>query len=206
MNPQLRTLLGVLHMFGGLIGFYATLWIFGLKPAIAVSVAFVVVDGGWRLLARKPIPGVWMLSNGLAVGFGIVDLFARTPFMLRFEAPIINVVFALIFLVGARGQRPITVKYAEQGGHFRIPDGRPDIIAFFRALTLAWAVTFFVRAGGFLWIGLHYPLAEAIPRRAVFGWLSIAPTLLASYQGKRTFALCRRLGFFQQPVAAAIAS
>lgn len=186
--------LDVLRQFGGLILYWITLLIFGVKPAIAVALAFVMVDGARRLMARQPLPPIWLIANGAAILFGLIDLYARTPFMIRYEGAIFNLGWAVAFAVGTFGKEPLVLQFARHRSP-DIPD-RPEIIRFFRAFTIAWSLFFVMRAVAFLWIMDGYPLARAIAIRAAFGWISMGVMVLISFNGRRVFELCQSLGFF----------
>ena len=194
---RLRSFLAaVFHTFGGLLLYWAVLLAFGIKPAIAVALGFIAVEGGWRLATRRPFPPLWLLANGAALVFGAIDLWAQTPFMIRYEGAILNLLTAGVFLVGASGQEPLVLRIARQRKP-DIPADRPEVVHFFRAFTLAWALYFVARAGAFLWIMSAFPLAQALAIRAVVSWGSIGVMLLASFNGRRVFDACQRLGFFK---------
>jgi len=206
MKLSWRTLLGVLHMFGGVVLFQLTLRQWGLKPAIAVSLAYLIVDGIWRLAQRQRLPAIWLLSNGMAVVFGIIDLWAKTPFMLRYEAPISNVIVGLVFVVSAGGERPRFIEFAEQGIGRPLPSGRSELIAFMRAFALAWAIYWFARAGVSLWLVSVYPLGKAFALRALIGAISLIAMAGVSLSGRRVFELCQRAGLFRSRAAVIEAS
>ena len=44
MKVSWRTVLGLAHTFGGLLIFQGVLWKWGTKPAIAASLAYLVLD------------------------------------------------------------------------------------------------------------------------------------------------------------------
>jgi uncharacterized membrane protein len=196
MKRLFSFLMAVFHTFGGLILYWTVLLSFGIKPAIAVVLGFIVVEGGWRLATRRPFPPLWLLANGAALVFGAIDLWARTPFMIRYEGAIINLMTAAVFLVGASGREPLVLRIARQRKP-DIPAGRPEVVRFFRAFTLAWALYFVARAGAFLWIMSAFPLAKALAIRAAVSWVSIGVMLLLSFNGRRVFDACQRLGLFQ---------
>lgn len=190
--------IGLLHLCGGLILYWITLLTFGVKPAIAVALLFIIVDGGGRLLASKPLPPVWLIGNGAAILFGLVDLYAHTPFMIRYEGAIFNLGWAAAFAIGTFGREPLVLKFARQRSP-DIPD-RPEIIRFFRAFTIAWSLFFVVRTAALLWIMDSYPLTEAIAIRAGFGWISMGAMIFISLNGRRLFKACQRLGLFTSPL------
>ena len=197
MTFSWRTALGLAHTFGGLLIFQAVLWTWGAKPAIAASLAYLLLDGAWRLARRQKLPAVWLLSNGLALAFGIVDLWARTPFMIRYEGVISNVIVGLLFLAGAGGERPRFMTLVEQGMGQPLPKGRPELVAFFRAFAILWAVYAFAKAGLVLWLVETYPLPTALALRSLVGAVTLVPMLALSFGGRRVFALCQRVGLFR---------
>jgi intracellular septation protein A len=180
--------------FGPLIMFWLLDLAFGLKPAIAGSVVFILGDSLWRWWQGRPFTRLYLLSATLTVLFGGVDLLAVTPFMLKYEAVITNVFTGFAFVAGARGPRPMLQEMAEQrqGGPF--PD-RLDITRFFQLFTLLWAAYFFVKAGFYLTVAALMPLPQAMIVRSVVGSASLALMIAVSVtQGRRLFRLCRWLG------------
>lgn len=194
MRRMVSWFLGLLPTLGGLVLYWAALLMFGVKPAIAVAIVFVLMDGGRRFLARQPFPPIWLIGNGGAIVFGFIDLYARTPFMIRYEGVVLNLVWAVAFAIGAFGREPLVLRFARS----RAPDipDRPEVIRFFRTFTMAWCLFFVIRAATLLWIMHRFALAEAIAIRAAFSWISMGGMLLVSFHGRRVFDLCRGLGFF----------
>jgi intracellular septation protein A len=183
----------ILWEFGPLVVLLALSSAFGLKVAIAGTIAFILIDAARRLRRHIPFTRIYLLSSGLAIIFGTIDLMSQTPFMLKYEAVITNVATGIAFVAGSRGEKPMLQEIAEQrGGTF--PD-RPDVRYFFRLFTLLWAAYFFVKAGVYLWLGAVLPLQRAIVLRSVIGGVSLGVMLVVSItQGRRLFFLCRRLG------------
>ncbi|MGH6878533.1 MAG: septation protein IspZ [Rhizomicrobium sp.] len=196
MKIFIRTLSRLLHTFGGVILFQVIFWRLGLKAAIAATLVFLLADGAWRLAQRERLPMIWLLANGLTLVFGVIDLWAKTPFMIRFEAPITNSIAGLAFLLGARGDRPIILEFAEQwqGAGNRIPLEKPGMIAFFRAFTLAWAIFFFARAAVFLWLAFSVSLDRAIVLRSMIDPVSFIAMMAISICGRPIFGLCQSIG------------
>lgn len=186
---------GLFHNFGGLVLYWTVLLAFGVKPAIAATLLFVLVEGGWRLASRKPFPPIWLFANGAALVFGVIDLWASSPFMIRYEGAIMNLLTAAAFAVGALGREPLVMTFARK----RRPDisvERPEVVRYFRAFTYAWALYFVARAATFLWIMTTFPLIQALVIRTVVAWVSLGVMLLISANGRHVFDACQRLGFF----------
>jgi intracellular septation protein A len=183
----------VLWEFGPLVALLALSEAFGIKVAIGGTIAFIAVDAARRLWSHLPFTRIYLLSSGLAVIFGAIDLVSQTPFMLKYEAVITNAATGIAFVVGARGDKSIMQEIAEQRGQ-AFPD-RADIRHFFRLLTMVWAGYFFAKAGVYLWLGFVLPLRQAMLLRLVIGGVSLGIMVAVSAtQGRRLFFLCRAMG------------
>ncbi len=184
----------VLADFGPLLMFWGLNLTFGLKPAIAGSVLFIVADGMWRWSRGLAFTRIYILTSVLTVMFGSVDLLSTTPFMLKYEAVITNAFTGVAFVAGARGSRPLIMELAEQRQGSPFPQ-RPDVIRFFQLFTLLWAAYFFVKAGFYLAVALLMPLTQAMLVRSVVGSATMALMVAVSAtQGRRLFGLCQRMG------------
>ncbi len=195
---MLGALRWVLADFGPLLMFWALDLAFGLKPAIAGSVLFILADGMWRWRRGLPFTRIYILTSVLTGVFGSVDLLAATPFMLKYEAVITNAFTGLAFVAGARGSRPLIMELAEQRQGSPFPK-RADVTRFFQLFTLLWAAYFFVKAAVYLAVALMMPLTQAMLVRSVAGSVSLALMIAVSVtQGRRLFRLCQWLGLLPQ--------
>lgn len=190
----IRAAAPVIHTFGGLILYWVALLTIGIKAAITVGFVFVGLEAVWRLRKRQTFQPLWLIGNGAVLLLGLIDLFARTPFMLRYEGAIINLATAGAFALGALGPEPLVLRLARKRRQ-DIPADRPEIVSFFRAFTILWSVYFLARAGVSVWIMTSFPLARALPLRALVGWVSLGAMMLLSYNGRMVFKLCQRLGW-----------
>ena len=188
--------LGVAEELGGLLAFSVALWIAGLRAAIAATLLFVLVDGIRRLVRRRPVTRVWILSNVLALVGGTIDLGAATPVLVRYEAVATNLLTAAAFLCGAFGRRSVVQEVAERWHGAPYGAERSDLRAFFRAFTLVWAGYFVLKALLYLWLTAHLPLGRALVLRSAIGTGSFALMILLSWRGPSLFRLCRRCGLF----------
>ena len=180
MQRVLGFLRYIVMEFGALIVFWVALYFFGIKPAIAATIAFILLDALYRWRARKPVTRIYVLTSTLAVVFGAIDLYAANPFMIKYEAVITNTVTGIFFVLGARGEKSMLQEMAERRQQF--PD-RPDVRYFF------------IKAAVYLWLGLILPLERALALRVVIGNVSLVAMLALSFLGgRRLFFLCRWLG------------
>jgi intracellular septation protein A len=183
----------VVTEFGPLIVFWALASTLGTKTAIAGSIAYILADGAWRYRRRRPVTRLYIFSSALTVMFGAIDLFAITPFMLKYESVVTNIATGAAFVLGARGAKPMLQELAEQRGSM-FPEGA-DIRRFFQIFTLLWAAYFFLKAAFYTWLGAVLPLTEAMAVRSLVGGVSLGLMMALSItQGRRLFFLCRWLG------------
>jgi intracellular septation protein A len=189
--------------FGPLIVFWALALSVGIKAAIAGSLVVIVADAVWRLARGRPFTRLYILVSSLTLAFGAVDLWAATPFLLVYEAPITNVLTGLAFIVGAFGQKPMLMEVAQARPGSDVPE-TGETRRFFRLFTLFWAGYFFVKSAAYLWIAATLPLTQALALRSALGGISLAlMTAISVTQGRRLFFLCRRLGWLGAPEAVA---
>jgi len=191
MRAMLKFLRYVVMEFGALIVFWVVLYTAGIKPAIAATVIFILLDASYRRWRKLPVTRIYVLTSALAVGFGCIDLLATNPFMIKYEAVITNIATGIFFVAGARGEKSLVQEVAERRSQF--PD-RADVRYFFRLFTLFWAAYFFVKAAVYLWLGMITPLEQALALRTMIGGISLACMFGLSFAGRYLFFFCRWLG------------
>ncbi|MFZ1963635.1 MAG: septation protein IspZ [Roseiarcus sp.] len=180
--------------FGPLVAFWILSYALGVKAAIVGSIVVIAADATWRRLRRLDFTRLYVLTSGLTLVFGAVDLMSAQPFMLKYEAAVTNVATGIAFVVGALGAKPLIQEVAEQrqGKPF---SGGADIRRFFQLLTLFWAAYFFVKAGFYCWTAWTFPMAQAMALRSLIGGVSLGAMIgLSVTQGRRLFFVCRWLG------------
>ena len=184
--------------FGPLIVFWALAATLGVKPAILGSILFILGDAGWRWRKGLAFTRLYLLISGLTLVFGLIDLAATSPFMLKYEAVVSNLAVGFAFVAGALGEKPILQEVAEQRGESF--NATSEVRAFFRLFTLVWAGYFFLKAAFYVWIVWTLPMLEAMALRSVIGSVTLGLMIALSVtQGRRLFFLCRRLGLLPKP-------
>src|ERR1700723_3174263 len=78
--------------FGPLIVFWLLAMTLGVKPAILGSIVFIIADAVWRWRKGLKFTRLYLLVSALTLVFGFVDLLATSPFMLKYEGAVSNVV------------------------------------------------------------------------------------------------------------------
>ena len=200
MSKLAATARFIVAEFGPLIVFWALAATLGVKPAIAGSILAIVVDAAWRRRKGLAFTRLYLLTSGLTLVFGLIDLASTSPFMLKYEAVVTNVATGLAFVAGALGEKPIIQEVAEQRGETFVATS--EVRAFFRLFTLVWAGYFFLKAAFYVWIVWTLPMLEAMALRSVIGSVTLGLMIALSVtQGRRLFFLCRRLGLLPKPDA-----
>ncbi len=185
--------------FGPLAAFWILSLTLGVKAAIVGSIAVIVVDAVWRRLRRVAFTRLYLLTSGLTLAFGAVDLMSAQPFMLKYEAAITNVATGVAFAIGAFGTKPLIQEVAEQRQGTPFPEA-PDVRRFFQIFTLFWAVYFVAKASLYCWLAWTLPMMQAMALRSILGGVSLGVMIALSVtQGRRLFFLCRWLGLLPAP-------
>jgi intracellular septation protein A len=185
--------------FGPLVAFWTLSLTLGVKAAIIGSVVVIAADAVWRRLRRLAFTRLYLLTSGLTLAFGAIDLMSAVPFMLKYEAPITNFATGVPFVVGAFGAKPLIQEFVEQreGKPFR---AAADIRRYFQIFTLFWAAYFFAKAGVYFWLAWTLPMTHAMALRSILGGVSLGLMIaFSATQGHRMFFLFRRLGLLPVP-------
>jgi intracellular septation protein A len=178
---------------GPLLIFWVLMYTVDLKVAIAVGVVLLLGDAAFRYWRGMPITKLYVLSGGLTVLFGVIDLWAQTPFMLQYEDVITSLVIAVVFAWGARGEKSAIQTMVEQQNPGALDDG-PDIRRFFKLFTWLWAAYFVLKAAVYLWLGAILPMDQALTVRPIVGTASLGAMLLLSWKARSVFDFAERIG------------
>ncbi len=179
-SRQLAT--GIIFDFGGIVVFYALMYTLGLKAAIGGTMVFVVIDTLRRRVQKLGFPKIYVLSTSLVIVFGLIDIYAKNPFMVRWEGVLTNLAVMSFFLAGMRG-RSVFQELAEQQSGQVFTD--PHMLRLFRVMTFLWALYFLAKAGFDVWTGLTMPLAKALAIRQVVGLVGMAAMVVVTIQAEK---------------------
>lgn len=189
----MKRFLPALFEFAPLLIFWVLLWTVDLKIAIGVGVVCVLADIVYRRWRGLPITRLFLLSAGLTLVFGCIDLFAESPFMLKFGDVIVSLAISGAFAWGALGEKSMIQRLVEQQQGDEFEDG-PDIRRFFRLFTWLWAIYFLLKAIVYWWLGEILPMDQALTVRPVVGLVSLGFMLLLSFKAQLLFDLATRFG------------
>ncbi len=182
----------VIYDFGGIIVFWALWKLVSLKAAIAGTLVFVAIDVWRRRRFGIGFPRLYILTTSLAIVFGVIDLAAKTPFMLKYEGAVSTFIIAVFFGIGARGRSAIEELMAQQGGTASVDF--PHARRFYQLLTLTWAVYYLMMSGFYAWVSVHFPYSRAIGIRQIASYVGLAAMVGVSMAGQQLFGAFRRVG------------
>lgn len=191
--------MAVIAQFGGILLFWAVYAIAGLKPAIAATLALLVLELTRRAWRRERPPALFVALSALSITLGTVDLMLVSPLAIRFEGVVTNLVIAAMFAAGSRRAKPLMQHFAEAArGAFANDD--PERTRFFRLLGLLWAGYFASRALVCLLTALWTTLPEALAIRSGYGIIAALPLVAMSFRARSVFVALQRRGWLAQRV------
>lgn len=141
--------------------FYLLLQLVGVNGGLFAALGWSLAAVAVRLVRRKPVPAVLLLTTGLVVVRTIIGV-ATGNLVLYFLQPTLgNFVIALALLGSASLGSPLLAKLARD--FCALPDeftGHPRVRRFFRQVSLLWALVFVTNGATTLWMLLDATLEQ----------------------------------------------
>lgn len=162
--------------------FYASLSLFGLRPAALATATLYYGGLIARLVRRKPVLAAALFTAGF-LALRIVVVFWTGSAFLYFIQPVIGTVaVATIFAASALAGRPVLDRLAHDFCPFSDELSRQLRQArFFTWLSAVWATTYCVNAVGTVWLLTNASLNGFIVIKAVLGPLITLAAAVTSY-------------------------
>ena len=176
--------------FGGIAVFYALLATLGLRAAIIGTVLFVPVDAVRRHALGIGFPRLYILITSTVLVFGLIDVFARQPFMLKYEGAVTESVVGVAFWIGSRGRSIIEELVLQQQPDLEMPNRQ----RFFQLVTRCWSIYFLCMACFYIWVSQNFSLVHAVAIRQVAGIAGALSMGVFSFSGRFAHGLFERLG------------
>ena len=127
--------------------------------------------------------------------FGLIDVFARQPFMLRYEGAVTEGIVGIAFWIGSRGRSIIEELVLQQQPDLEMPNRQ----RFFQLVTRSWAIYFLCMACFYVWVGQTFSLVHAVAIRQVAGIAGALSMGVFSFSGRFAHGLFERLGLMTRP-------
>lgn len=115
----------------------------GFDAGIIAALSWSGLAIGRRLVLRRPVPAILVISTMLLVARTVVGLFTGSAFLYFLQPTVQNFLFAAALLVTLGFDRPLLAKLADDFCAFpEALTGHPQMKRFFRHVSLLWAFVF----------------------------------------------------------------
>lgn len=115
----------------------------GFDAGLIGALSWSALAIGRRLVLRRPVPAILVISTLLLVARTVVGLFTGSAFLYFLQPTVQNFVFAAALLVTLGLDRPLLAKLADDFCAFPASlTGHPQMKRFFKRVSLLWAFVF----------------------------------------------------------------
>lgn len=117
----------------------------GFDAGLIAALSWSGLAIGRRLVLRRPVPAILVISTLLLIARTLVGLFTGSAFLYFLQPTVQNFVFAAALLVTLGLDRPLLAKLADDFCAFPTSlTGHPQMKRFFKRVSLLWATVFLV--------------------------------------------------------------
>lgn len=190
--------------FGPLIGFYVINQFWGFKAGILASIVLVIAEYIWLKWKKQKIAIFFYFSSGVISFFGAADLFLQEAYLMKYEASLTNLLFAVFFGISLFKEKSIVQEFAETQGRTSA-ETSIDKSYFFKVFTAAWTLYFLIKAVFYLWLSSRISMNEGFIVRMFVGKVSFWIMMFFSIGiPKQIWGLMERLRLFPSQRAAKV--
>jgi intracellular septation protein A len=151
--------------------FYLLLTLTNLTGALVAALSWAVGALAWRLVNRKPVPAVLLITTGLLVARTAIGLATGSVFLYFLQPTLQNFLYAAALLITVPMRRPLIARLADDFCAFPAAlTDRDRVQRFFRRVSLLWAAVFTINGSTTLW---------ALAKTSIGDFLAV--TTLGSY-------------------------
>lgn len=123
--------------------FYLLLTLVGLDGGLIAALSWSVLALGRRVVLRKKIPAVLILTTALLVARTVLGLVTGSVFLYFLQPTLQNFLIAFVLLASLPFGRPFLAKLADDFCAFPTSvTEHPRVVRFFRRVSLLWALVF----------------------------------------------------------------
>jgi intracellular septation protein A len=133
--------------------FYVLFVTVGFDGALIAALSWSVVAMARRVVLRQRIPAVLVLMSVLLVARTVLGLATGSVFLYFLQPTLQNFLIAFILLASLPFERPFIAKLADDFCAFPTTVSKhPQIVRFFRRVSLLWALVFLTNGVTTLWM------------------------------------------------------
>jgi uncharacterized membrane protein len=141
--------------------FYLLLTIVGLDGGLIAALSWSVLALGRRVILRKKIPAVLILTTGLLVARTVLGLVTGSVFLYFLQPTLQNFLIAFVLLASLPFGRPFLAKLADDFCAFPTSfTEHPRVVRFFRRVSLLWALVFVTNGATTLYILARWTVGD----------------------------------------------
>ena len=161
--------------------FMLGLWLLGIAGAIGLGLGFVYAAVGWRVVTRRPVPGLLLLGAVTLTTRSILSLATGSVFLYFLQPTLGTVLVATAFLLSVPARRPLAARIAKD--FCPIPpelEARVPVQRFFTQISLLWAAAQITNAVLTIWLLLTESVGSFVVTRTAASLALSALTVTAS--------------------------
>lgn len=179
-----KTKLGLLLAnLGPFLVFYVANHFWGLRPAVATTIVFTLVEIVWKRPNGQASNQFFKFVAAITITFGLFDMVAEESFLFKYEACATNILTAAFFASTLFSKKSIIQEFYEQRANAR--PWTSSLARYFKWLTLVWVFYFLVKAAIYLQMANAYSIEQELTVRGILGWASFALMLGVSIYGSK---------------------
>lgn len=133
--------------------FYLLLTMVGLDGGLIAALSWSVLALGRRVVLRRKIPAVLLLTTGLLIARTVLGLVTGSVFLYFLQPTLQNFLIAFVLLASLPFGRPFLAKLADDFCAFPTSfSEHPRVVKFFRRVSLLWALVFVTNGATTLYV------------------------------------------------------
>ncbi|HET6501603.1 MAG TPA: VC0807 family protein [Amycolatopsis sp.] len=203
--PDFRSLIrqGAKHLLESTIVplglFYLLLTTVGFSGGLIAALSWSILALGRRIVLRRPVPAVLVLTTGLLVGRTVLGLMTGSVFLYFLQPTLQNFLVALVLVGSLPFGRPFIAKLADDFCAFPAAfSEHPRVVKIFRRLSLFWALVFLTNGVTTLWMLAKETVGDFLMVSTAGSWsvvgLAIVISLLWFRRALRGEGIVLRMG------------
>ncbi|WP_342781593.1 VC0807 family protein, partial [Amycolatopsis rhizosphaerae] len=133
--------------------FYLMLTVVGFDGGLIAALSWSLLALARRVVLRRPIPAVLLLTTGLLVARTVLGLLTGSVFLYFLQPTLQNFLIAFVLVATVPTGRPLIAKLADDFCAFPAAfREHPRVVRVFRRLSLLWALVFLTNGAATLWM------------------------------------------------------
>ncbi len=141
--------------------FYLLLTVVGLDGGLIAAVSWSVLAVIRRVILRKKIPAVLILTTALLIARTVLGLLTGSVFLYFLQPTLQNFLIAAVLLASLPFGRPFIAKLADDFCAFPATfSEHPRVVQFFRKVSLLWALVFVTNGVATLYILARWTVGD----------------------------------------------